>query len=103
MHKQVLKRAREDLLSHLMELVGAADFDLAYSYYLASTAGNRAGLLATGSLPSALSALTKLAGVTRERTTASIVAQVEEARDLLRFAISESHFEARQRAGADRR
>jgi hypothetical protein len=102
-HKQVSKRAREDLLPHLMELAGASDFDPAHSYYLASTAGNRAGLLATGSLPSALSALTKLAGVTRERTTATIVAQVEEARDLLRFAISESHFEARQRAGADRR
>jgi tetratricopeptide (TPR) repeat protein len=102
-HKQVSKRARDDLLPHLMELAGTQDFDPTRMYFLASTAGNRAGLLATGSLPSALSALAKLAGVGKERTTATIVAQVEEARELLSFAISESHFEARQRAGADRR
>jgi tetratricopeptide (TPR) repeat protein len=102
--RHLSKRAREDLAPHLMELAGSTDFDPSRVYWLASTAGNRAGLLATGSLPSALSALAKLSGLAREgRTTATVVAQIEEARELLGFAISESHFEARQRAGADRR
>jgi cellulose synthase operon protein C len=102
--RQLSKRAREDLAPHLMELAGSTDFDPSRVYWVASTAGNRAGLLATGSLPAALSALAKLSGLAREgRTTATVIAQIEEARELLGFAISEGHFEARQRAGADRR
>jgi hypothetical protein len=101
--KHLSKRAREDLAPHVMELTSLT-FDPARVYWLASAAGNRAGLLATGSLPSGLSSLAKLAGLVREgRATASVVGQVEEARELLSFAISEGYFEARQRAGADRR
>jgi hypothetical protein len=70
---------------------------------MASTAANRAGLLATGSTPAAANALCRLAGmVSITRTNTMSIAQVAEARDLVMFSISEAHFEARQRAGVDR-
>jgi hypothetical protein len=87
-----------------MELMGSPNFDPARVYTIASTAGNRAGLLATGSLSSALSALIKLAGLRHERPfDRALLERVDEARDLLSFALSEAHFEARLRAGVDLR
>lgn len=102
--KHLSRRAREELLPHAVELAGLEDFDGVRAYVLASTAGNRAALVATGSVQAGLSALFKLAGLPSEaRLSPSAIAQVEEARDLLTFAISEAHFEARGRAGAERR
>ena len=101
--KHLSRRAREDMLPHAVELAGQADIDLTRAYLLASTAGNRAALLATGSVPAAISALTKLGGILEKRPPAGVLGEIEEAKDLLSFSISESHFEARQRAGAERR
>ncbi len=101
--RNISKKGREDLMPHLVELEGAGDFEPLRVYEMASTAANRAGLLATGSTPAAANALCKLAGmVSITRTNTMSIAQVAEARDLVMFSISEAHFEARQRAGVDR-
>ena len=102
--KHLNRRVVPELLPHLMELMGAATFDPARVYAVASTAGNRAGLLAAGSLGAALSALAKLAGLKLSGAfDRDLLDKVEEARDLLSFSISEAHFEARLRAGVDLR
>jgi hypothetical protein len=113
--KHLSRRAREEMLPHAVELAGssiscspadprASTLDGGRAYTLASFAGNRAALLATGSLRAGLSALVKLTGVNVDAAVlAPVILQVEEARELLHFAISEAHFEARHRAGADRR
>jgi len=102
--KHLSKKTREELLPHLVELETADNFEPTRIYEMASTAASRAGLLATGSVPSAATALCKLAGMpSSTRHNAMSMSQVAETRDLLLFAISEAHFEARQRAGVDRR
>ncbi|MFT3921112.1 MAG: hypothetical protein QM778_01125 [Myxococcales bacterium] len=102
--KHLSKRAREDMLPHAVELAGQPELDLTRAYSLASAAANRAALLATGSMPAALGALIKLGGIVNlARPQASVLSEIEEAKDLLSFAIAETHFEARQRAGAERR
>jgi hypothetical protein len=102
--KQLSRRAQSELVPHLLELnfSGPPRFDAANVYGVASVAGSRAGLLATGNVEAALSALVKLSGTTGEGATrASAVAQVEEARELVSFAISEAYFEGRARAGKE--
>lgn len=102
--KHLSRKARDELLPHLVELENATDFDPTRVYEMASSAASRAGLLAIGSVPAAATALCKLAGMpSSTRHNAMSMAQVAETRDLLLFAISEGHFEARQRAGVDRR
>jgi hypothetical protein len=102
--KHLSRRAREDMLPHAVELAGQPTLDLTRAYLLASTAGNRAALVATGSVPGGIGALIKLGGIVHDqRPRAALLGEIEEARDLLSFSISEAHFEARQRAGADRR
>jgi tetratricopeptide (TPR) repeat protein len=102
--RHLSRRNLPELVPPLMELAGIAGFDPARIYTVASTAGNRAALLATGSIRAALSALTKLAGLPAPPLfDKSVLDQVDEARDLLSFSLSEAHFEARLRAGADQR
>ncbi len=102
--KYLSRKTREELLPHLIELETADNFEPTRVYEMASTAASRAGLLATGSVPSAATALCKMAGMpSSTRHNAMSMSQVAETRDLLLFAISEAHFEARQRAGVDRR
>jgi hypothetical protein len=102
--KQLSRRAQSELVPHLLELTfgGAPRFDAANVYGVVSVAGSRAGLLATGNVDAALGALVKLSGMSLDNTgRAAAVAQVEEARELVSFAISEAYFEARVRAGKD--
>jgi hypothetical protein len=108
--KQLSRRAQSELVPHLLELTyaGVPRFDGANVYGVVSVAGSRAGLLATSDIGSALSALIKLAGQSEgnERRTTPLtaaVAQVEEARELVSFVISEGYFEARMRAGKEGR
>lgn len=101
--KHLSRKAREEMLPHVVELAAQTDLDFSRVYTLASGAGSRAALLATGITPAALSALCKLSGSKEPRINAETLADVEEARDLLGFSVSEPHFEARQRAGAERR
>jgi hypothetical protein len=102
--KHLSRRSVPELTPPLIELAGISGFDPARIYTVASAAGNRAALLATGSIQAALSALTRLAGLPVPSTfDRALLAQVDEAHDLLSFALSEAHFEARLRAGADQR
>jgi hypothetical protein len=74
---------------------------------MACELGDRSGLLATGALPAAISALLKLAGhddifsLPPSQRMAAMV-RVTEAKDLFQFALSDVHFDARARAGAAR-
>jgi cellulose synthase operon protein C len=102
--KHLSRRNLPELTPSLIELAGISGFEPARIYTVASAAGNRAGLLATGSIRAALSALTRLAGLpVPDAFDRGVLAQVDEARELLNFALSEAHFEARLRAGADQR
>ena len=104
--KQLSRRAQSELVPTLLELTyaGIPRFDAANVYGVASAAGSRAGLLATGNVDAALSALIKLSGLELENAgPAARVAQVEEARELVTFAISDAYFEARARAGKEPR
>jgi tetratricopeptide (TPR) repeat protein len=102
--KQLSRKQVAELAPVLRELAQAPGFDASRVYTLASGAGNRAGLLVTGSPRAALSGLLKLAGrMPNGPMRVEHVVGVEEARDLLSFALRDAHFEARQRAGADQR
>ncbi|MDB4985244.1 MAG: hypothetical protein JWN04_422 [Myxococcaceae bacterium] len=104
--KHLSKRAQSELVPSLLELTyaGIPRFDATSVYGVASAAGSRAGLLATGNIDAALSALIKLSGMSLENAgPAARVAQVEEARELVSFAISDAYFEARTRAGKEAR
>jgi hypothetical protein len=102
--KQLSRKQVTELAPVLRALAQAPDFDASRVYTLASGAGNRAGLLVTGSPRAALSGLLKLAGrMPNGPMRVEHVVGVEEARDLLSFALRDAHFEARQRAGADQR
>jgi hypothetical protein len=90
----------------VIEMAGAKGFDPARLGLMACELGDRAALLSTGALPAAVSALLRLAGRDdisqipgSQRVDA--IRRVTEARDLYEFAMSDMHFEARKRAGAD--
>jgi tetratricopeptide (TPR) repeat protein len=104
--RAVPRRALEDNGPLLFEMAGAPEHDPARLPLGVAELGSRASLLATGSVPQALSALAKMvveAGLPPDPIArASVLAQVPEAQHLLRFAISDAHFEIRSRSGADR-
>ena len=105
--KAIPRRAREPLGPVTIEMGGAPGFDPVRLGVAAAELGDRVALLALGTTPAALSGLLKLAGaevpegapVTRRVKT---LRKVGEAWNLLRFAISDAHFDARRRAGAER-
>ncbi len=101
--KHLSRKAREEMLPHVVELAAQPELDLSSAYALASSAGNRSALLATGNVSAGISALCKLSGSNETRPDVAKLTAFEEARELLAFSISEPHFEARQRAGAERR
>lgn len=105
--KHVNKRVRDELLPNVLEMGGTPGFDPTRLALAASELGDRVALLATGSAPAAIGALLKLAGDTGgpPQTTVRVAAirRLPSASALLGFAISDAHFEARHRAGADRR
>jgi hypothetical protein len=105
--KNVSRRARDELAALAIEMAGKPTYDPAGLAMAAAELGDRSALIALGSLPSALSALLKLEHGRAPASTDTIarvhgVRGMSEAWSLLTFAISDSCFEARQRAGADR-
>jgi hypothetical protein len=105
--KAIPRKVKDTLQPLVIEMTGALDFQPTKLGLLACELGDRAALLATGSLPAAISALLRLAGQsglegmpTRARVDA--LKRVPEARDLYAFALTDVYFEARRRAGADR-
>ncbi len=104
--KALPRKVRDELLPSLHEMLGAPQFDVLRLGAAASELGDRAALLATGSVPTAVSALLRVAGAeasTGDPRRADAVRKVAAARALVAFAMSDAHSEARQRTGVDRR
>ncbi|MBW2464428.1 MAG: hypothetical protein JRH11_22455, partial [Deltaproteobacteria bacterium] len=100
------RKLRNPLQPLVMEMAGVSGFDATKLGLLACELGDRAALLATGSVPAAVGALMHLAGrsdLPELRTKQRLVAieGVPEAQDLFDFALSDLHFDARRRAGAE--
>lgn len=96
------KRALEELGPLVLEMAGMPGFDASTLVMAASELGDRVALVGTGAMPAALDAILKLSGLpTDMMDVASRVATLRrapEALSLVHFAISEAHFEARQRS-----
>jgi len=103
--KAVPRRSRDELDSLVLELQSHRSFSTRLVPFAVSSLGDRAALVLTGNVPSAIDALLKIAGREVPKTNAGrleAIAQTPEALALLRFAISDAHFEARAQAGVDR-
>ena len=105
--KLVHRRVRDELFPIVMEIAGTQGFDPSLVGLYASELGDRAALLATGSVPAAIDALLELAasaGVTERSPSGRVPAiqRVPEAWSLLEWSLSDGCFEIRQRIGADR-
>ena len=104
--RAVPRRTLEDNGPLLFEMAGAPEHDPSRLPLAVAELGSRAALLATGGVPQALSALAKMVvegGLPPDPSArAGVLREVPEAASLLAFAISDAHFEARARAGADR-
>ncbi|MCS6856907.1 MAG: tetratricopeptide repeat protein, partial [Sandaracinaceae bacterium] len=100
LQRHVPRKHFEDLAPLALEGWGAIGAEPARLVTAAFEMANRIALLFGGSVPGALSALARLAGLGLDPTERSISKMIglSEVRSLLSFAISESHFEARRRA-----
>lgn len=106
--KAIPRRARDELGPLLLELAGAQGFDATGLGQAALELGNRFALVALGSFPGALAALLATAtaqapGADRAEERVELARGTPEAWALFEFALSDAHFKARERAGADRR
>jgi len=105
--KHVHRKVRDELYPLVMELAGTPGFDPSMIGLMASELGDRTALVATGSVPGAVDSLLKLAGSAGvgERIASTRIAAIQrvpEAWSLFQWALSDAHFEIRQRVGADR-
>lgn len=105
--KNIPRKNRDALVPLAIEMGGAPGFDPARLGLHAAELGDRLALLALGATPAAFSALLALANTRLPETASSAervaaTKKVPEAWSLVRFAISDAHFDARHRAGADR-
>jgi tetratricopeptide (TPR) repeat protein len=103
--KAVPRRSRDELESLVLELQAQQAFSTRLVPFAVSSLGDRAALLLTGRLPAAVDALLKIAGHDVPSHAAGrldAIRETPEALALLRFSISDAHFEARAQAGVDR-
>jgi hypothetical protein len=100
------RKVIEEVGPLVLEMIGAPEYDPAKLPMAVSELGDRIALLATGGMPSALSAILKLAGLPVDAmdvgSRVAVVRKSPEASSLLAFAISEPCFEARRRSSAAR-
>ncbi len=102
--KAVPRRSRDEVDSLALELKGNAGFSTRAVPFAIAELGNRAALTLTGDVPSAVTALLKIAGhdvPAGDEYRLSAIMETPEAWAMLRFAISDTHFEARAQAGVD--
>jgi tetratricopeptide (TPR) repeat protein len=102
--KAVPRRWRDEVESLVLELRGNASFSTRDVPFAIAELGDRVALTLTGDVPSALDALLKIAGkdgLPADVARLGTIREVPEAWALLRFAISDAHFEARAQAGVD--
>jgi predicted Zn-dependent protease len=103
--KAVPRRWRDELESLVLELQAHRSFSTRLVPFAVSSLGDRAALVLTGNVPSAVDALLKIAGHEVPAHSAGrldAIVETPEALALLRFAIDDAHFEARAQAGVDR-
>jgi hypothetical protein len=102
--KAVPRRWRDEVESLALELRGDPGFSTRAVPFAIAQLGNHAALTLTGDVPSAVSALLKIAGRDLPAGDARQligIRETPEAWALVRFAISDAHFEARTKAGVD--
>ena len=102
--KAVPRRWRDEVESLVLELRGNAGFSTREVPFAIAELGDRAALTLTGDVPSAVNALLKIAGHEVPASDAGRLAAIRETPEawaLVRFAISDAHFEARTQAGVD--
>jgi tetratricopeptide (TPR) repeat protein len=102
--KAVPRRWRDEVESLVLELRGNGSFATRAVPFAIAELGDRAALTLTGDVPSAVDALLKIAGHDLPSDDAgrlSAIQETPEAWALVRFAISDAHFEARTQAGVD--
>ena len=102
--KSVPRRWRDEVESLVLELRGNSGFSTRAVPFAISELGDRVALTLTGDVPSAVNALLKIAGHDVPVTGTgrlSAVRESPEAWAVIRFAISDVHFEARAQAGVD--
>jgi len=102
--KAVPRRWRDEVESLVLELRGNAEFSTRVVPFAIAELGDRAALTLTGDVPSAVNALLKIAGhdvPTNDAGRLDAIQETPEAWAVIRFAISDAHFEARAQAGVD--
>jgi tetratricopeptide (TPR) repeat protein len=102
--KAVARRSRDEVEGLVLELRGNTSFSTRDVPFAIAELGDRVALTLTGDVPSALDALLKIAGkdgLPADVARLSTIREVPEAWALVRFAISDAHFEARGQAGVD--
>ncbi|TFH32576.1 MAG: hypothetical protein E4H00_01100 [Myxococcales bacterium] len=101
--KGVPRRWRDEVESLVLELRGSADFSTRLVPFAISEFGDRVALTLTGDVPAAVDALLRIAGhdVPQGEARLSAIREIPEAWAVVRFAISDAHFEARAQAGVD--
>jgi hypothetical protein len=102
--KAVPRRWRDEVESLVLELRGDATFSTRAVPFAITELGNRVALTLTGDVPSAVNALLKISGhdvPANDTGRLSAIRETPEASALIRFAISDAHFEARTQAGVD--
>jgi hypothetical protein len=100
----VARRSRDEVESLVLELRGNGSFSTGDVPFAIAELGDRVALTLTGDVPSAVDALLKIAGkdgLPADVARLSTIREVPEAWALVRFAISDAHFEARAQAGVD--
>ncbi len=103
--KAVPRRWRDEVESLVLELAGNSAFSTRLVPFAVSSLCDRVALTLTGDVRSAVDALLKMAGHDVPHGDAGrlqAIRETPEAWALIRFAISDAHFEARAEAGVDR-
>ncbi len=103
--RAVPRRYRDEVESLVLDIRGDPDFSSRSVPMAIAELGSRVALTLTGDVPSAISALLKVAG--REMPSAlgprlAAARATPEVWSLIRFALSDAHFEARTQASVDR-
>jgi hypothetical protein len=102
--KAVPRRWRDEVESLVLELHGNTDFSTRAVPFAIAQFGDRTALTLTGDVPSAVNALLKIAAHDVPASDAGrldAIRETPEAWAVVRFAISDAHFEARTQAGVD--
>jgi len=102
--KAVPRRWRDEVESLVLEVRSHEAFSTRLVPFAVSNLGDRAALILTGDTPAAVDALLKIAGhdvPPGHGGRLDAIATTPEAVALVRFAISDAHFEARAQAGVD--